>query len=100
MPRQFLDLSPGGGGGVRQVSDEQSNSSTEERTQPGDDVVLSGNKRVESPEPENWAPNKSPKLNPPKPGGEPQPSSSDAAMRKARVSVRARSEAPMVSEQS
>ena len=52
--------------------------------------------REESPESESqgWAPNKVPKLN--NSGPKPVEQSADATMRKARVSVRARSEAPMV----
>ncbi|XP_051136189.1 WRKY transcription factor 6-like [Andrographis paniculata] len=88
VPRQFLDLSPGGA--ARQVPDEQSNSSSEERTPPG-------NKRVDhddAPESENFGPNnKVAKLSHAKPDGADQ-----ATMRKARVSVRARSEAPMISD--
>nr|AKA27896.1 WRKY protein [Salvia miltiorrhiza] len=78
VPRQFLELN-------KQISDEQSGSSSEER-------MVSGNKRInERDESEGSAPNKSPKPAPP----EPLP---DATMRKARVSVRARSEAPMISD--
>ncbi|XP_057794992.1 probable WRKY transcription factor 31 [Salvia miltiorrhiza] len=78
VPRQFLELN-------KQISDEQSGSSSEERT-------VTGNKRInERDESEGSAPNKSPKPAPP----EPLP---DATMRKARVSVRARSEAPMISD--
>lgn len=73
VPRQFLELN-------KEMNDEQSGSSSEERT-------LSGNKRVERDGSEGSAPNKSPKPADPLP---------DATMRKARVSVRARSEAPMV----
>lgn len=48
--------------------------------------------RDESPESE-WGPNKAPRFNSPKPLDQ---STTEATMRKARVSVRARSEAPMV----
>ncbi|KAL3820733.1 hypothetical protein ACJIZ3_006638 [Penstemon smallii] len=101
VPRQFLDL----GSGV--ATEEQSNSISEERTISGshnnnnnnnnNKLELSGNKRTgrdESPESEGWAPNKALKMNPPKPVEQ----SSEATMRKARVSVRARSEAPMISD--
>ncbi|KAI3456480.1 hypothetical protein Pfo_013143 [Paulownia fortunei] len=97
VPRQFLDLGPGA---ANQMADEQSNSSSEERTlsgSPQNNLELSRNKRIgreESPESEGWAPKKSPKLNPTKPVDQ----SADATMRKARVSVRARSEAPMISD--
>lgn len=87
VPRQFLELSPGGTNRI--MNNEQSGSSSEER-------LPSGNKRLdrdENQEPEGWEPNKAPKLSPPKPAAD-QPA--EATMRKARVSVRARSEAPMV----
>ncbi|KAK6124502.1 hypothetical protein DH2020_041755 [Rehmannia glutinosa] len=80
------------------AADEQSNSLSEERTlsgSPRNNVELSRNKRMgreESPESEGWAPQKAAKLNPIKPVDQ----SAEATMRKARVSVRARSEAPMV----
>lgn len=48
--------------------------------------------REESPESESWAPNKVPKLVAAKAVDQ----ATEATMRKARVSVRARSEAPMV----
>lgn len=86
--RQFLELGP-----------EQSNSLSEERTvsgSPQNNPEAIRNKktgREESPESESWAPgSKAPKLNPTNTN---QPSV-EATMRKARVSVRARSEAPMV----
>ncbi|PIN22370.1 hypothetical protein CDL12_04909 [Handroanthus impetiginosus] len=95
VPRQFLDLSTGGG------ADEHSNLSSEERTisgPPQENVELSGNKRGigrdGSPESEGWGANKAPKLSPPRPADQ----SNEATMRKARVSVRARSEAPMISD--
>ncbi|XP_042037614.1 WRKY transcription factor 6-like isoform X2 [Salvia splendens] len=75
VPKQFLELN-------KEMNDEHSGSSSEERT-------LSGNKRVERDRSEGSAPNKSPKPADPLP---------DATMRKARVSVRARSEAPMMSD--
>ncbi|KAK3134808.1 hypothetical protein QOZ80_5BG0410970 [Eleusine coracana subsp. coracana] len=46
--------------------------------------------------PQGWLPNKVPKFLPPAKGPEPVPEA--ATMRKARVSVRARSEAPMISD--
>ncbi|KAL1567759.1 WRKY transcription factor, variant 2 [Salvia divinorum] len=75
VPRQFLELN-------KEMNDEQSGSSSDERT-------LSGNKRVERDGSEGSAPIKSPKPADPLP---------EATMRKARVSVRARSEAPMISD--
>ncbi|OMO64834.1 DNA-binding WRKY [Corchorus olitorius] len=114
VPRQFLDLGPSG----TAETDEMSHSSSEERTQSGSprnnlEIVKTKNEnnsqfdqetssfrdgkrigREESPESEGWGPNKVQKLNPsPKPIDQ---SNNEATMRKARVSVRARSEAPMV----
>ncbi|CAI9772896.1 unnamed protein product [Fraxinus pennsylvanica] len=87
VPRQFLELVPG--------DQELSHSSSEERTLSGSPAQ---NKKMivreESPASEDWAPNKAPKLNPFKPGDQ----ATEATMRKARVSVRARSEAPMISD--
>nr|QBZ39632.1 WRKY DNA-binding protein 31 [Santalum album]QGQ64063.1 WRKY transcription factor 40 [Santalum album] len=53
--------------------------------------------RDESPESETqgWKPNKAPKLNS---GSKPMDQATEATMRKARVSVRARSEAPMITD--
>lgn len=79
--------------------DELTNSSSEERTlsgSPRNNMELSRNKgigREESPESQGWAPNKVPKLNSSKTLDH---AAAEATMRKARVSVRARSEAPMV----
>lgn len=102
MPRQFMDLGPGGPA----ETDEVSHSSSEDRTVSGsprninkNEVVREGKRvgREESPESESqgWVPNKAPKLSPSKPAAIDQ-SAAEATMRKARVSVRARSEAPMV----
>lgn len=106
MPRQFMDLGPG----ATAVSDDVSHSSSEDRTISGSPRNLNTGKneivafdkerdgkrvgRDESPESESqgWVPNKVPKLNTPKAIEQ----STEATMRKARVSVRARSEAPMV----
>lgn len=108
VPRQFMDLGPG----AIAETDEVSHSSSEDRTISGsprnnnnnvknNEIVLHDSerdgKRVgrdESPESESqgWVPNKAPKLSPSKPVDQ----STEATMRKARVSVRARSEAPMV----
>ncbi|XP_022870279.1 probable WRKY transcription factor 31 [Olea europaea var. sylvestris] len=87
VPRQFLELAPG--------DPELFHSSSEERTisgSPAQNKKMIG--REESPASEDWAPNKAPKLNPFKPADQP----TEATMRKARVSVRARSEAPMISD--
>ncbi|OMO76839.1 DNA-binding WRKY [Corchorus capsularis] len=120
VPRQFLDLGPSGTGTAE--TDEMSHSSSEERTQSGSprnnfEIVKTKNEnnsqtfdqetssfrdgkrigREESPESEGWGPNKVQKLNPSatKPIDQ---SNNEATMRKARVSVRARSEAPMITD--
>lgn len=118
VPRQFLDLGPVS---ATAEADEISNSSSEERTRDGSRSPLAnmevaslahnnkvdqdsssardGNKRGirnESPddsETQGWAANKAPKLEATRTSTE---QSVEATMRKARVSVRARSEAPMV----
>ncbi|KAL8107732.1 putative WRKY transcription factor 31 [Apium graveolens] len=107
VPRQFLDLGPSGG-------HNQTQSSSEERTQSesgiNNNVELShtGNRgnamgkrvgRDDSPESESWNPNKAPKVV----AGSNSNSkaieqATEATMRKARVSVRARSEAPMITD--
>ncbi|XP_022870055.1 WRKY transcription factor 6-like [Olea europaea var. sylvestris] len=87
VPRQFLELVQG--------DQELSHSSSEERTiseSPAHKKKKFG--REESPASEDWAPNKASKLNPFKSVDQ----STEATMRKARVSVRARSEAPMISD--
>lgn len=108
VPIQFMNPGPG----ATAEADEISNSSSEDRTISGSprnnsNVVKNSEvvpydsdrdgKRVgreESPESESqgWVPNKAPKLTTNKPIDQ----STEATMRKARVSVRARSEAPMV----
>ncbi|KAH8512288.1 hypothetical protein H0E87_009499 [Populus deltoides] len=119
VPRQFMDLGPSA------ETDEISNSSSEERTRsvtpqnhfdtanstknngklemvPHDQENSSfrDGKRIggdESPESESqgWNPNKVQKLNPASSANKAIEQSAEATMRKARVSVRARSEAPM-----
>ena len=98
VPRQFLDLGPTS----IAETDEQSQSSSGERTRDlsGSPQNLpengKGDVREESPESETqgWVQNKASKLSPPPKAID---QSAEATMRKARVSVRARSEAPMVS---
>ncbi|XVF40743.1 hypothetical protein PTKIN_Ptkin01aG0139700 [Pterospermum kingtungense] len=118
MPRQFIDLGPSG----TTETDVVSHSSSEERTHSGSplnnvevaskDHNKSKNEisqfdqetssfpdgkrigREESPESEGWGPNKVQKLNPSKPIDQ----STEATMRKARVSIRAQSEAPMITD--
>ncbi|KAM1460091.1 hypothetical protein ACFX2I_036948 [Malus domestica] len=121
VPRQFLNLGPRA---TAETTDDQvSNSSSEARTgsasppqninevakndqigplDPPNSNNFRDGKRVggdESPESQSqgWVPNKVPKLNnsaAPKPIDQ----STEATMRKARVSVRARSEAPMITD--
>ena len=104
VPRQFLDLGPSN----------QAHSSSEERTQSEsgiNNVELSHNgnrinsmgKRVgrdDSPESESWNPNKTPKLAAAASNSNSKAieQATEATMRKARVSVRARSEAPMITD--
>lgn len=110
MPRQFLDL------GRSAEADEMSHSSSDERTRSATpqtnmetaSVKNNGNQenssfrdgkrvgREDSPDSESqgWNPSKVQKLN--SPPSKVIDQSTEATMRKARVSVRARSEAPMV----
>ncbi|XP_044495409.1 probable WRKY transcription factor 31 [Mangifera indica] len=117
VPRQFMDLGPSG---TAETDEAVSNSSSEERTLSGTppnniEVASKSNgkgeivsfdqensKRIgreESPESETpgWGPNKVQKLNS-SPSKTIDQSSTEATMRKARVSVRARSEAPMITD--
>ncbi|GER56289.1 WRKY DNA-binding protein 31 [Striga asiatica] len=90
VPRQFMDLAPRV---ASRLADEQSESSSEERTlsgSPQESVEISKNKRVENQESEGLASNKAPKHS--------HNTVEQSTMRKARVSVRARSEAPMISD--
>ncbi|KAK4858800.1 hypothetical protein QYF36_022210 [Acer negundo] len=123
VPRQFLDLGPSAAAAA-EVDHEVSNniSSSEERTQSGtppnkteivsldqENSSFRDGKRInreESPESEtqgaNWGPNKAQKLSNSTAAVAPtksiDQSSAEATMRKARVSVRARSEAPMITD--
>ncbi|MCD9638491.1 Transcription factor [Datura stramonium] len=97
VPRQFLELGPSG-----EELSHNSHSSSEERTvseSPHNNIQVTRHKgtigsREESPEAESWVPNKVPKLN----SSMRIDQTTDATMRKARVSVRARSEAPMIGD--
>ncbi|XAR53803.1 hypothetical protein NMG60_11022488 [Bertholletia excelsa] len=98
LPRQFIELGPA----ATTETEEPSNSSSEERTQSGQpsekknemfQVADKTNSR-ESPESQNWVPNKVSQLNSSKSVDQ----ATEATMRKARVSVRARSEAPLISD--
>ncbi|CAA2993360.1 probable WRKY transcription factor 31 [Olea europaea subsp. europaea] len=96
VSRQFMDLAPA----AVNETDEPSNSSSEERIlseSPHNNMELLSNKRIgreESLESDSLAPIKVLKLNPSKlPDQTPE-----TTMKKTRVSVRARSEAPMISD--
>ncbi|TKY72179.1 WRKY transcription factor 6 [Spatholobus suberectus] len=109
VPRQFLDIGPSGTAEV----DDQVSGSSEERTRsstPQNNNAEVGTRggvrnnngknelgREESPDSESqgWGPNKLQKVNP---SIAMDQSTTEATMRKARVSVRARSEAPMISD--
>ncbi|KAE8736226.1 aspartic proteinase-like isoform X1 [Hibiscus syriacus] len=119
VPTQFMDLVPYSG---TTEADEMSHPSSEERTRSGfppnnvevaskdyikgkseiaefnmEASCLRDDKRIdreENPESDGWGPNKAQKLSPCKLIEQ----SADANTRKARVSVRARSEAPMISD--
>ncbi|KAM7506278.1 hypothetical protein LguiB_005182 [Lonicera macranthoides] len=110
QPRQFMELGPRAMATVQERDEASDNTSSEERTQSGtplntvlyhdqDNTILGRDRkrtsREESPQSESWAPDKFPKLVASKTVVD-QPT--DATMRKARVSVRARSEAPMISD--
>lgn len=97
-PRQLLDRVTSG---TTEILDEPSNrSSSEERTLSGSPVQkldasrIKGIGREESPESEGWTPSKVAKLT----NSHAVDHVAEATMRKARVSVRARSEAPMISD--
>ncbi|XP_059624385.1 probable WRKY transcription factor 31 [Cornus florida] len=102
MARQFLDLGPSA---TIQTVDQTSHSSSEERTvdQSGSLQVKANGRdgkvicREDSLESESWVPNKVPKLNTSTSNTISQPTEA-TTMRKARVSVRARSEAPMITD--
>ncbi|CAN4083759.1 unnamed protein product [Withania somnifera] len=102
VPKQFMELGPSGSKADPMGEPSNSHSSSEERTLSGSPrnnmELLSRDKgigREESPESESWAPNKASKL---MNSSKPIEQSTEATMRKARVSVRARSEAPMISD--
>ncbi|KAK8524318.1 hypothetical protein V6N13_015347 [Hibiscus sabdariffa] len=95
MPLRTVDLRPSGGAETAEIV--STHSTSEERTRSGtpQNNVEKRIGREESPESESWGPNsKVPKLIP----GKPIDQSTEATMRKARVSVRARSEAPMITD--
>ncbi|XP_039037489.1 probable WRKY transcription factor 31 isoform X2 [Hibiscus syriacus] len=95
MPLKIIDVRPSGGAEAPEMV--STHSSSEERTRSGtpQNNVEKRIGREESTESESWGPNsKLPKLN----SGKPIDQSVEATMRKARVSVRARSEAPMITD--
>ncbi|XP_047313306.1 probable WRKY transcription factor 31 [Impatiens glandulifera] len=109
VPRQFMDMGPSSITGQDQDHHHEPStniSSSEERTLSGstppnraDQLVMTKRNgiRDESPESEGWSgPNKLPKLN--SSGIKAIDQATEATMRKARVSVRARSEATMISD--
>ncbi|XP_054778749.1 WRKY transcription factor 6-like [Prosopis cineraria] len=104
VPMPLLDL---GTSGTAEVENELSNSTSDERTRSSTPLNNNGkNEREESPDsdvqPQGWGSgpnNKLQKLNPSPHSTDPSTSTTaEATMRKARVSVRARSEAPMISD--
>ncbi|KAJ3694471.1 hypothetical protein LUZ60_009951 [Juncus effusus] len=98
VPRQFLDLGRTGTAGVDSAHDETSNSSTEDasltrNSSPSNkEVQLNHEKfnRVDSPDPSSTQPDLS--------LAKSNEQAQEATMRKARVSVRARSEAPIIAD--
>ncbi|TKY53991.1 WRKY transcription factor 6 [Spatholobus suberectus] len=82
-PRQFLDLGPSS---TTEIDDQVSNSSSDERTRSS---TAPNNKNDDKDKKET---------DPNNPSNTMDPSTPEATMRKARVSVRARSEAPMISD--
>ncbi|KAI4311970.1 hypothetical protein MLD38_036831 [Melastoma candidum] len=98
LTTKFLDLAPGSNG----EGDEMSNSSSEERTRDGSgsgrkdsSAVARESKRVRLESPDD---SDAPKLDSSRGAVDQAASSTEATMRKARVSVRARSEAPMITD--
>lgn len=95
VPRQFLEIT----NGTTEVEDQVSNSSSDERTRSNTPQMRNSNGktgREDSPESETqgWGPNKSQKIL--NSSNVADQANTEATMRKARVSVRARSEASMV----
>ncbi|KAB2613596.1 WRKY transcription factor 31 [Pyrus ussuriensis x Pyrus communis] len=100
VPRQFMDLGLAAKNGD---ADEHSQSSSDERSRGersgslGDNVKAAGHSDDQGSSPDqpsqSWGPNKVPRLSSPK-----EVDQTEATMRKARVSVRARSEAPMITD--
>ncbi|XP_027329275.1 probable WRKY transcription factor 31 isoform X2 [Abrus precatorius] len=97
MSRQFLEIGPSSG--IGEIDDQVSNSSSDERTRsstPQDNKNEKNKKEIDpDTESQGWDSNKHHKLNP---SNAIDQSTPEATMRKARVSVRARSEASMISD--
>lgn len=113
VPRQFLDLGPSSKNNETDemtshtLSDDERNLDGRSGSPQNKESNVSydhgkggsGHGREDSPEDSDWVPNKAPKLNPPRGNSSPvDQAAAEATMRKARVSVRARSEAPMISD--
>lgn len=108
VPRQFLDMGPSSNNDTDELTSQTL--SDDEQTLDGSPHNKEGNGsyehgkggshgREDSPEDAEWVPNKAPKLNLPKGNNGPvDQAAAEATMRKARVSVRARSEAAMISD--
>ncbi|KAE8664460.1 WRKY transcription factor 6 [Hibiscus syriacus] len=95
MPLKLLDVRPSGGAEAAEMVSTYSSSEERTRSVTPQNNVEKRVGREESPESESWGPNsKVPKLN----SGKPTDQSVEPTMRKARVSVRARSEAPMITD--
>ncbi|KAL9236953.1 hypothetical protein vseg_011558 [Gypsophila vaccaria] len=119
VPRQFLDLGPSGNNETDEptsqtLSDEDRTTLDRSIGSPQNTVKVASNKDVvlydhgkrvredsqeDSENNQGWVPNKIPKLNNvPRVNSPVEQATAEATMRKARVSVRARSEAPMISD--
>ncbi|TMW83310.1 hypothetical protein EJD97_002156 [Solanum chilense] len=112
VPRQFMDLglaAGAGAGGTASEAEEASLSSSEgpsgreKSRSPVNNIESSstcGIVREDSPEKVSpgWGPNKIPRLGNTSTNNKPADQATEATMRKARVSVRARSEAPMITD--
>ncbi|KAL2931324.1 WRKY transcription factor 42 [Bienertia sinuspersici] len=111
VPRQFLDLVPGGNTETDEPTSQtlSDDDRTQERSGSPQNTTSNNGKRIREESPEisdtqGWVHNKVPRLNHNninvvKPNSPPvDQAAAEATMRKARVSVRARSEAPMISD--
>ncbi|PSS14411.1 WRKY transcription factor [Actinidia chinensis var. chinensis] len=97
VPRQFMDLGLAAAADGDEPSLSSSDPSTMNHVSVGGEKEMCEDGREDSPEDgsnQGWDPNKVPRLNPPKNVDQ----ATEATMRKARVSVRARSDAPMITD--